>query len=496
MTEGATRPHGDPVPDHDGAVAPDRLRRYELILAGAALWLAVGQFYLLPEGTIDVPLSFAVTVAMVPLAVLGARRDARLLRTPLFLAVVALLCVRLLALSWSPVPREALRPIMVLVQFVVVLLVFHRMIRQDPRFVDRLRWLYWPWVVAEIVLVLVFRLLPDLEDAYLRSIGGLFAGHNTVAALYGDHPNNVLDPVKSGGVFINANVAAIFLGVNGFAALALAARTGRPRWLRWLGTAALLTVPVTSSKIATILVVLLTAGAILGIRFGSALRRHWRASLAGAGAAVVGALVVLRIVEVSFVDALKNALDQRVAIWGFVPEAVREHPILGPGYGGWEREFPAYAREHGIPERFPPHNMFIVEWTFGGWAAVIILVLYVVALGRLLLRVARTSADRTFVWYAGAAFAWIMLQGLGENIGIYGEVQLIPILSVLICCLIVDAEERRIDSDKPAHGRHREAPAVPAVGDIHRRAGAVAARLSALVRRAGPGSGPGRGAVG
>jgi O-antigen ligase len=439
MTEGVTRPHGDAVPDHDDATAPDEPRRAELILTGAALWLAVGQIYLLPKGTIDVPLSFAVTVAMVPLAVLGLRRDPRLLRTPLFLSVVALLFMRLLAVAWSPEPRDALRPVMVLGQFVVILLVFHRIIRRDPRFVTRLRWLYWPWVVAEIVLVLAFRLLPDLEDAYLHSIGGVFAGHNAVAALYGDNPNNVLDPAKSGGVFINANVAAIFLGVNGFAALALAARTGSRR-LRWLGAAALLTVPVTGSKLATILVVVLVAAAVLGHRFGPVVRRHWKAALAGAAAVVVGVVVVLRIVEFSFVDALERALDQRVEIWGFVPKAVSEHTVLGLGYGGWEREFAVYAREHGIPERFPPHNMYIAEWATGGVAALIILVLYVGALGRLLSRAARVSAHRAFVWYTGAAIAWIMVQGMAENTSFYGEVQLIPIVSVLICFLTADAE--------------------------------------------------------
>src|SRR6266511_4048660 len=165
--------------------------------------------------------------------------------------------------------------------------------RQDPDALRKLQRVYWPWVAVEAGLVVLFRLLPGVEHMFLQTVGGFFAGQNTVAALFGEHGNNVVDPAKSGGVFVNANVAAMFLGVNGLAALAVSAVT-RTRWVRVVGVAALVAILFTGSKPATILALVLPAAAygIVRMRRSPRATLRWQV-LVPAGSAVAALLALL-----------------------------------------------------------------------------------------------------------------------------------------------------------------------------------------------------------
>src|SRR6266540_2280740 len=191
-------------------------------------------------------------------------------------------------------PRRAgLQPIVLLGQFAVTLLLISAAARQDPDALRKLQRVYWPWVAVEAGLVVLFRLLPGVEHMFLQTVGGFFAGQNTVAALFGEHGNNVVDPAKSGGVFVNANVAAMFLGVNGLAALAVSAVT-RTRWVRVVGVAALVAILFTGSKSATILALVLPAAAygIVRMRRSPRATLRWQV-LVPAGSAVAALLALL-----------------------------------------------------------------------------------------------------------------------------------------------------------------------------------------------------------
>lgn len=460
--------------------------------AAVLLVLALPQFFLLPRGSIDIALSTFVTVLILPGVLLRmVRRRARAFaRLDLFGVLIALLAVRLLALTFSPDPRAGLQSTVLLGQFIVTLLVMAAALREEPALLRRFQALYWPWVALQAFLVVLFRLLPAVEDAFLHSVAGFFLGHNTIAALFGDNPNNVLDPAKSGGLFVNANVAAMFLGVNGLFALAVHAAT-RARWALRIGVVALATVPFTGSKSAILLVVTLPAAALIVVQLTRSAMPHarryrWVAALSAVAVAILLALAVSPGLRGAAVEALVG----RAAIWGFGAESFRESPVLGLGYGGWDAGFPAYAAEHGIYRSFPPHNILLAAWSTTGIAGLALTVAFFALALRVVARqlLARAPVDRRFAAFAGAAIAWILVQSMGENTDVYGEIHLIPVVALLCGYLTGHLHEEAEGNAAAAHGGHPEAPAVPAIGDVHPESGSGPAHLPAAVHREGPGT--------
>jgi hypothetical protein len=464
--------------------------RSPALAAGALFVLAVPQIYLLPEGRIDIALTTVVTGLLAPGLLLVVWRGAgrSLLRLWLVRVLLGLIAIRVLALAWSPDPRSGLQPIVVLGQFAVTVALMAQLLRREPGQVRLLHWLYWPWVAAEAALVVLFRVAPDVEDGFLRTAGGWFAGQNTVGALFGEGRNNVLDVAKSGGVFVNANVAAMFLGVNGLAALALAVVT-RQRWLRVLGVALLLTVPFTGSKSATVLTVALPAAAF-GIQqltraAAPAVRRRLLAGSLIGGTAVIALLLT---VSAGLRDAMVEAFVGRTIIWRFGAEEFREHPVLGLGFGGWDDGFGPYAAAEGLDRSFPPHNVLLAAWANTGIAGLLLSAAFFALAAWLCARhMSRPSGDRRMVPFVAAAVAWVFVQGMGENTDVFGVIHLIPILSLLIAYLIRPAGEESKDS-ATNHRGDSATPTVPAVGDVHREPGGGAAELPAAVRGAGPGA--------
>ena len=455
------------------------------------LTLALPQLYLLPEGSLDVALSTFVTVLLLAGVLLRAVRapGRPLAHLGLLGVLAALLAVRILAVAWSPDPRAGMQPVAILGQFVVALMVMSAALREDPKLLTYVQRLYWPWVVAEACLVVVFRFLPGVEDAFLRSIGGVFVGQNTAAALFGDGRNNVLDVAKAGGVFVNANVAAMFLGVNGLAALAVFAVT-RARWVAAVGVTALVAVPFTGSKSATVLAFTLPALALGAYQMTrSVMPARRRYLLLGALAAGSGAILAALIVNTGLRNAMVEAFVGRMVIWGFGAQSFRHSPILGLGYGGWDAGFPLYAAEHGLYKSFPPHNVLLAAWSTTGIAGLVLTLGFFALLVRLVVRglSGRAAIDRKFVAFAGAAIAWTFIQGMGENTDIFGEIHLIPVLALLLVHLIQPIGEEATGNATQAYRRRRATPAIPAVGDVHPQPGDGAAPLPAAVRGEGPG---------
>src|SRR6266540_2782205 len=329
-----------------------------LSAAAIILFLALPQLYLFPRGTIDIALTTLVTALLLPGLLVGARRGlgVPVVRLGLFRVLLGLLAIRLLALAWSPDPRAGLQPIVLLGQFAVTLLLISAAARQDPDALRKLQRVYWPWVAVEAGLVVLFRLLPGVEHMFLQTVGGFFAGQNTVAALFGEHGNNVVDPAKSGGVFVNANVAAMFLGVNGLAALAVSA---------------------------------------------------------------VAALLALLVAVTGLLHPLLEAFITRTAIWAFGAESFRHHPVLGLGYGGWQAGFARYAASHHLNQHFPPHNLLLAAWATTGIAGLVLTVMFFAFSIKLFVRAPLGGV--TFAACGGAAVAWILIQGMGENTDVFGE---------------------------------------------------------------------------
>jgi|GEM_PF-1876853 len=455
--------------------------------------LAVPQLYLLPAGTIDIPLSTVAALALAP--VVAARAwstpGGRLLRTALVHSVLVLLLARVAAFAWSPDPGDGRLPTMLLVQFLVTLVLMYNAAREDPRLLYRAHYLLWPFVVAQAVLVAVFQLFPDVEDAYLRSMAGFFAGQNTVAGLFDENRNNVLDPAKAGGVFVNGNVAGMFLGVCAMAAFAIWSVT-RQRIVLICGLVAYLGVWFTGSKACWMLAVVLPLAAVAAYHWRTRTSaRTRRILLVAVGAAAVPTVLLLALGgDGGFLGAVRTAFGQRTEIWGYAAEAFRDGPVLGLGWGGWFEGFADYARRNDIYDgTFPPHNVLLAAWASTGLLGLAATIGFFVVELRLVARAAAGDSPRNamFVAWTGAAVAWVCIQAMGENTDVFGDIHTVPVIALLLCYLVhpLPEEVRRV---RQSERRDSAPPAVPAVRDVHPGAGDGDAHVPSGLRRPGPGA--------
>jgi O-antigen ligase len=223
-------------------------------------------------------------------------------------------------------------------------------------------------------------------------------------------------------------------------------------------------------------------------RLKPALRRYL---LIGGGAAAVTAGVLLGASGGGFGAAVRVAFGQRTEIWGFGAEAFIDSPLLGLGWGGWQKGFASYAAANGIYNpNFPPHNILLAAWASTG---LIGLALTILIFGLLLRLVVKAYGhDALFAAWAGAAFVWVIVQAMGENTDVYGEIHLLPALALLLCYLIhpLRQEPERVED---ADIWNRETSIIPAVRDVHLEPGPGHAGLSPTVHRTGRGrQGPGQ----
>ncbi|WP_433293058.1 O-antigen ligase family protein [Actinoplanes sp. CA-030573] len=465
------------------------------VFAASVLFvLAVPQIYLLPQGTSDIALSTLFCVAAAGVGALGILRSRRLAipHVALFAVLTALLVVRVAAMAWSPVPGDALGPVVLLAQFAITLWIMFAAVRDDPALLRRIQVLFWPFVVAHGFVVILFRLAPRVEDRYLHTLAKLVAGQNTAAALFGHGRNNVFDPGKSGGFFVNANVGAIFMGVCGLAALAVFAVT-RTRWVAAAGVFSLVTVFFTGSKLGSLLAiglpVLATATYLLSRSSMPA-----RSRLLLVAAAIViggGGVAALLVIKPGLRGQMAEAFVGRTEIWGFGADSFRNNPLKGLGYGGWDAGFKAYASTHGVYKPLPPHNLLLAAWATTGIVGALLTAAFIGVVAWIVIRAisGRVAVNKMFAAFAGAAIAWIFIHGMAENTDVFGEIHLMPIFALLLVYLTRPIGEEAPGDVADAGRRDSETPAVPALGDVHRQSGTGTTYFSSTFRGEGSGSG-------
>lgn len=449
--------------------------------------LAVPQIYLLPRGTLDISLSSVLVVLLVPSVALWTWRNGgsrRLLRSTLVYSLVGLLAARIVAVIWSPDAGYGRLPTVLLGQFLVTLVLLYGAVSEEPDLLRRIQYAYWPLVMLEALLVALFRIFPGVEEGYLHSVSGLFAGHNTVSGLFDVNRNNVLDPAKSGGVFVNANVAGLFLGASAMAAFAVWSRT-RQRLVLVAGFAALAGVWFTGSKSGQIFSIVLPLAALAAYRWRRLRPVVRRYLLIGGSVAVVGAAVLLTFSRGGFAAAVRMAFGQRTDIWGYGAQAFVDHPVLGLGWGGWQKGFATYAAAHGIySPNFPPHDVLLAAWAATGLPGLVLTILVFGAMLGLVVKAFRR--DPLFVAWTGAAFVWMIVQAMGENTDVFGDIHLIPIIALLLCYLVHPSrqESERVTA---ADIWNRETSIIPAVRDVHPEPGYGDAGVPTVVHRTGRG---------
>jgi O-antigen ligase len=397
------------------------------------------------------------------------------LRTPLWKwpwmrALLVLALLQAASLYWSPSPMLGVRYLIYLLPLPLAAHAFYRLEREEPAVARRGLYLLLVSSALEALLVIAFRVLPSVEIAFLtRPLARVFVSPNTLDALFYEGRNNVLDAAKSGGLFVNANIAAAYLGMSAVAAW----YSGCVRRSTTLRAVALLdwgAVFFTGSKAG--LLCGLGIPALLGI---VGVLRSQRVNplvvLAGALALAIGAASFVTPLGLALIDDYRYdtlaTLGSREQIWSYATRMISEHPVAGLGFGGWEKRFTLNAFTAGVATTVPPHNSLFILWLQSGLPGLLGGVALIGAVYAAAARVSgsRDADTRTLGVGLAGAFTWYLVQGLGENFGLIGEAHMTPLLGALLgtlCARCDGAVARHEHNDESV--RSLAAPsAIPAV---------------------------------
>ncbi|MCK0173780.1 O-antigen ligase [Mycolicibacterium sp. F2034L] len=335
--------------------------------------------------------------------------------------------------------------------------------RDDPEFVDKITLWMVPGIVLQSVLSILFRLNPNLEEQFLRSKVAAITVGPSAEALYIDAPNNVLDPAKAGGFFVNGNVASMFGAIAALVLLTAARRTGR-RWVYLVAGLAILGSIATGSKTA----IFLAMGCALALLFAPRVSKG--GALLGvvlAGVAVVASLSIVdeivQRVAPDFHSATDVSLDTRTELWAVALRVLSESPFFGLGFGGWAEEVGLSLGNAGFrgSVAYAPHNFILDAWVNSGIAAAVLSVVYIgvaVSFGLRVIRQQQSARDARTAMLCLCAALWASIHGLGDNSGAWGDHRTAMVVAMAFAYLYVmasdpkptAAEHNRASQSKPA----------------------------------------------
>jgi O-antigen ligase len=359
-------------------------------------------------------------------------------RWPWMQALLALAAVHVVSLAWSPSPMVGIRHLIYFLPLPLAACGMYQLSSERPQAAERCLQLLLLGSVLEAALVVLFRISPTLEMAFLRrSLAQLFISANTLETLFDVGRNNVLDPAKAGGLFVNANIASAYLGVAALAAWYFGRYRGSAL-LQAVAVADWAAVLFTGSK-AGLICALLVPAALAALAVSRSKRMNpisFAAALFGtAAAASVLILPFSQTLLLAYRGDASATLATREHIWHFGLQALRQHPLKGLGFGGWEQQFqqlPAFAQAAALV--VPPHNSLLILWLQSGLAGVLAGIVVILAIYGAIARAFATKRTEMY-WLAmasGGAFSWYVVQGMGENFGLTGEVHMTPLIGALL----------------------------------------------------------------
>lgn len=394
-----------------GIILPVQIRIYLLSA------LAIPQFYLGVGSLSFFDIWLLVTVVLSLSGTLARDRESRLL-TLLWLLILSFAT----ALLWSESASYSTGILWTarLAMFALLIQILMHLYKTKP--VILYRAIYWalPGLMIQAGLVIYFRFNPLQEISFLRSsIADIFVGVGA-KGLFNGFANNVLDPEKSGGLFVNGNVASMSAGVGVFLILVLLNRFGT-KWLFIPLILEIASVIATGSKTGVTLLVLLALLSWFISVFARKSRATWLLPLflliVAASFAIPSLLTRL---FPSFTQDTSFSLDTRIGIWNAASHLFQTNPLFGLGFGGWEREIVHYPSAQGLP----PHNLLILTWANGGFFSALLLLVFISFSFTYFLSAifhSDSAKERNQLVFSFAAIIWIFAHGMGDNTFIYGE---------------------------------------------------------------------------
>ncbi|URI09509.1 O-antigen ligase family protein [Aquincola tertiaricarbonis] len=362
--------------------------------------------------------------------------DLRLWRVLWVKLAAAMTACLVVSMAWSPSPISGFRDLVYTLPFFFICAAAMQCSLSDKAFAKRVLGGLVVLASIQAILVIIFRLSPTIEARFITSrLAQFFISPNVIAGLFSGSPNNIFDPGKAGGLFVNANAAAAYMGCIAMVGWYL----GRAeRWWVVSACAALSWCAVffTGSKAGTICAVFIPS-----FQVGLTVLRAKRVGIATAAlvcflvaaGALAAPFVWLAYTKTGFTQASTETLSVRQVIWSFAWSMFKQHPFGGLGHGGWEERFPLYALALGINPNYPAHNAFIILWSKGGLLAGICGIGFAASFLQWAFANSfrlSSEASRTFCLGLAWGFLWVLIQALGENFGLIGEPHIASLLAI------------------------------------------------------------------
>lgn len=405
-------------------------------LIGISVVMATFQLYTISVAGIYLSASF--------LAAVGAWRffgRGEVAKQNWYIAIFLLITVQLVAAVWSPNPVLALRSVLYLLPFLFLVPGLVLVHQKHPHAFRNIAVWSLGITVVEALLTILFRVSPYVESHFLASFVGRFFVSANILAELSNGAYTVFDPGKAGGFFVNANVAAAFLGFSGLIAWFFAPSLNAS-WLRWVAVVNLIAVLFAGSKAGIILGVVAIA-----INVGIRSWRTKKISLLWVAFLCFATVIVLPLAyfayqEVSASQFAKNSnatFEYRLAIWNFAWTVLQTEPLQGLGFGGWELRWPQYAATHGYNPMFPPHNAFVALFVQCGILGVAVGAFFIASVLTFLWKASRNINPNTAQAGIGAflGLLWLFAQAQGENYGLLGEVHMTPLIAFVLTYVYV-----------------------------------------------------------
>ncbi|MBV7407499.1 O-antigen ligase [Maritimibacter sp. DP1N21-5] len=426
----------------DLAPSAGALKTFRLVktLLAAGVILSVVQLFLLPVAGVHLSAAFLVNSGLTLIMLLGIL-SGRVQIDGVSLAYAALVTLTLTAALWSPDPMLALRSALYITAGFGIFAAFRYVVALQPAAGLFALKLVIIGGLAHALLVITFRLAPGVEDRFLHSgIARLLIGQNALAEHLTTNANNIKDPTKAGGLFLNGNIGAMYSEALLFASLAL--RPYVTRKALWSVVSVLhgAAIVASGSKAALAVVTLFLMLALIFRRYTSRPRSLRSASEAilflTMAAGIVALLAGVAARSEIGADAGINAM-RRGVLFAFAWQEFLDHPLLGHGFGGWAEAFASYGSRLsgiGIKADFPPHNTFIYGWSQGGLALLAAYVAIFAAFFRLAFGLARkrdpaAAQFGVFMIFAGLALTF---HSMGENVIFFEEARLQVIFALFL----------------------------------------------------------------
>jgi len=398
-----------------------------------SLITSLPQIYLINASGVDFPIALLFALSLWPEFI---KNIYQIKKSKIIISLCLLFFISIVSLTWSSDLSMGLREIIYILVFIFIFCAAYSIAKDDSDFFYASIDVFIFISALHAALIIAFRLSPELESTFVFSeYSHIFMGSNLIDAIMNDGVrNNFFDPIKAGGFFVNANIAAAYSGA--VAALSYILYKNKKKSRLFFVFLFIVAVFFTGSKAGVLFVLLLPCFIFYASSYS--VKRNKLNLFMVAIFFILGLDFVFLFFhpELQSSDFLNESIDTssiRILIWNFAIDNFKNYPLLGLGFGGWQKDFVSYAIQNGIAE-FPPHNTLIYAWAKSGIFAMFASILFIWQVLTFSLSLIKTNNAELKNIGIGLSFlsCWLFLHGMGENFGLIGEQHQLVVFSALL----------------------------------------------------------------